>query len=795
MTRINTNVSSLIAQTNLDRSQDSLQTALTRLSTGLRINSGKDDPAGLIASQVLASDITSTNAAITNSQTADQLIGTANSALTQVSSLLNDIRGLVSQSANTGALSSDQIAANQLQVDSSLAAIDRISQTTSFQGRRLLDGSLDFITTATPSVVTTASGSLSSAAAAATNLVAGDGTASTATVTGSTGAVGFTSKANGTAGDGASIAIVTSSGGPTASSYDGTSNVLTITVASGATAASVTAAIAADASSAAAFDATVQTSGALFAANTADGTTLTGTTAGGANGASVSFTNKSTGTSGNGVKVNFVAASAGPTAAAYDGSSKVLTVTLASGATAASVVAAVAANTSANAVFSTSISNAGTIFAANTTNGHAVSTVAAGGAAADSLVLSAATAGATFNNVSVVFQDTVTAGSETAAYATATNTLTISKAATSTTTQIIAAVNAGGVFSASTTGGGTGTFAAGTTSAVTAGGGSYGTSAQDLQIYQANFGTSSSISAQIDVDTQAKQAGLTYSGGSLSANLVLQVGGASGFQTFNFGNGTTIAQIATALNQSSDATGVKATVNGSDLVLNSTAYGSKAFVSAQALSGTFGATDNNISGAPASTRSVGADAEVRINGVQATSDGLNISLNTSSLNLGFTLNSHLSNGASFNFDVTGGGAQFQLGPDVVSNQQATIGIQGVNTSTLGGADGKLYQLRSGGDKALATDANGAAKIVDEVISSVASLAGRLGAFQSTTLQTNINSLTDTVTNLTQAQSTIRDANFAAESANLTRAQVLVQAGTSVLQIANQNPQAVLKLLQ
>src|SRR5436305_482005 len=152
MTRINTNVSSLIAQTNLNRSQQSLQSALTRLSTGLRINSGKDDPAGLIASQVLASDITSTNAAITNSQTADQLIGTANSALTQVSSLLNDIRGLVSQSANTGALSTDQIAANQLQVDSSLAAIDRISQTTSFQGRRLLDGSLDFITTTTPTV-------------------------------------------------------------------------------------------------------------------------------------------------------------------------------------------------------------------------------------------------------------------------------------------------------------------------------------------------------------------------------------------------------------------------------------------------------------------------------------------------------------------------------------------------------------------------------------------------------------------------------------------------------------------
>src|SRR5436853_3451973 len=138
MTRINTNVSSLVAQKTLARSQTQLQTALTRLSTGLRINVGKDDPAGLIASEALRSDIISVNKAITNSERANQLIATADSALGQVSSLLNDIRGLVSEAANVGALSDDQVAANQLQIDSSLAAIDRISQTTSFQGRRLL---------------------------------------------------------------------------------------------------------------------------------------------------------------------------------------------------------------------------------------------------------------------------------------------------------------------------------------------------------------------------------------------------------------------------------------------------------------------------------------------------------------------------------------------------------------------------------------------------------------------------------------------------------------------------------
>ena len=148
MSRINTNVSSLIAQKTLNRSNGELQTALTRLSTGLRINAGKDDPAGLIASEVLRSDITGVSKSITNTERAIQLIATADSALSQVSSLLNDIRGLVVEAANSGALSEEQIAANQLQVDSSLEAIDRIAQTTTFQGRTLLDGSLDFLTTA-----------------------------------------------------------------------------------------------------------------------------------------------------------------------------------------------------------------------------------------------------------------------------------------------------------------------------------------------------------------------------------------------------------------------------------------------------------------------------------------------------------------------------------------------------------------------------------------------------------------------------------------------------------------------
>ncbi|MFG0288155.1 MAG: flagellin, partial [Rhodopirellula sp. JB044] len=145
MTRINSNISSLVARTRLQNSNADLQQSLTRLSTGLRINRGSDDPAGLLASEALRSEITGLTKAISNSTRTSQIISTADSALGQVSNLLNDIRGLVNEAGSTGGLSDEEVAANQLQIDSSLEAINRIAQTTTFQGRKLLDGSQDFV--------------------------------------------------------------------------------------------------------------------------------------------------------------------------------------------------------------------------------------------------------------------------------------------------------------------------------------------------------------------------------------------------------------------------------------------------------------------------------------------------------------------------------------------------------------------------------------------------------------------------------------------------------------------------
>jgi flagellin len=193
------------------------------------------------------------------------------------------------------------------------------------------------------------------------------------------------------------------------------------------------------------------------------------------------------------------------------------------------------------------------------------------------------------------------------------------------------------------------------------------------------------------------------------------------------------------------------------------------------------------------TRDTGSDIVATVNGYDANGVGNTISLNNSALNLNLTVSDGSTTDVAF--DITGGGANFQLGPDVVTAQQARIGISSVNTGELGGVAGRLYELRSGNAKSLDNDATGAADVVDEVITKVNSLRGRLGAFQRTTLETNIANLNDTLANLTEAQSSIRDADFAVESANLTRAQILVQSGTAVLQIANQNPQNVLSLLR
>ena len=488
MSRINTNVASLLAQRNLAVSNTSLNESLTRLSTGLQINRGADDPSGLIVSERLRSEIQGVNQAIENAERATNVIATTEGALAEINTLLTSIRALTIEAANIGAFSPEEIEANQLEIDSAVEAITRISNTTSFAGLSLLNGSLDYLN-------------------------------------------------------------------------------------SGVTASQIT----------------------------------------------------------------------------------------------------------------------------------------------------------------------------------------------------------------------------------------------DVNVFAASFGQNDSIGVTVQVTASAELGGLFLSGntagapGALLSSVSFEVQGNVGVQAFSFTSGTPLSAVAAAVNSVSDATGVQASlVSAADptagLVFQTEEFGSDAFVSVRRLGngGDFFETFDEPGGTSVA-RDEGVDVAGLINGNTALGDGLELTINNPSLNISLALDTAAaqSTAAAYSFDLTGGGADFQIGPQINSLQQVGFGIQSFAASNLGTSNlGFLNSIATGGENSLvAGRAREAGAIIDESIGQVSSLRGRLGAFERNTLQTAVRSTSIARENLTAAESQIRDTDFASETAALTRAQVLQQAGTQTLSLANNNAQNVLSLLQ
>jgi flagellin len=137
---INTNVASLNAQRNLNRSQGLLNQSLERLSTGLRINSAKDDAAGLAISERFTTQIRGLNQAVRNASDGISLAQTAESALGELTNNLQRIRELAVQSANASNSASDREALDA-EVQQRIAEVDRIAKQTNFNGVKVLDGS------------------------------------------------------------------------------------------------------------------------------------------------------------------------------------------------------------------------------------------------------------------------------------------------------------------------------------------------------------------------------------------------------------------------------------------------------------------------------------------------------------------------------------------------------------------------------------------------------------------------------------------------------------------------------
>lgn len=291
----------------------------------------------------------------------------------------------------------------------------------------------------------------------------------------------------------------------------------------------------------------------------------------------------------------------------------------------------------------------------------------------------------------------------------------------------------------------------------------------------------------------------TLANGDISSN-------ATSIKTLLDGNADVNALISTAAE--GDGSGVveaeaAAALSGGTnayLTFSASNYGADEFVDVNVLNGSFDTVDN-ITDGNALKRAIGSDIVTRINGQVAQGSGLTANIRSQQLDASFSFTAAANvadNTASLT--ITGGGSLFQIGQDVSAAGQIGIGIEAVNTARLGGVSGKLFEIGSGGGKSLldvgpSVPGSDLVNIIEESINRVSTLRGRLGAVQKNVIETNVSSLGVALENISEARSQIVDTDFAVETANMTKAQILNQAGISVLSIANQNPQQVLSLLR
>ena len=219
---------------------------------------------------------------------------------------------------------------------------------------------------------------------------------------------------------------------------------------------------------------------------------------------------------------------------------------------------------------------------------------------------------------------------------------------------------------------------------------------------------------------------ITGDSAPLANQAVVEISIAKGSQVLTFGTGTTIDQITDAINLVSDSTGVSADSSSGAVVYSTTDYGSANYISIQFHCWNLWRGRNTC-------ERYRRRGERKRYGLSA--QGNSIALNTATLDLQTDLSTSLTDGSTTSFNITGGGALFQIGPNIVSSQQARIGIESINSAqlsaTVNGALHGLYELRSGQAANLSADYH-RFKIVASIIDQVTSLRGTLGTFQSTT---------------------------------------------------------------
>jgi len=140
--RINTNIMALNAQNKLTRNQSSVEKSIQKLSSGLKINSAADDAAGLAISEKMRAQIRGLSQAQSNAQDGISLLQTAEGALQQTTDILQRMRELVIKAQNTGVLTDDDRTSINTELSTLRDEVDRIATSTTFNGKKLLDGSM-----------------------------------------------------------------------------------------------------------------------------------------------------------------------------------------------------------------------------------------------------------------------------------------------------------------------------------------------------------------------------------------------------------------------------------------------------------------------------------------------------------------------------------------------------------------------------------------------------------------------------------------------------------------------------
>ena len=338
-----------------------------------------------------------------------------------------------------------------------------------------------------------------------------------------------------------------------------------------------------------------------------------------------------------------------------------------------------------------------------------------------------------------------------------------------------------------------------------------------LDVHSARLahGGASNVSVQLDVQASAERGALyidvdssgasgTFNNGG-EGSTTFEFSGSLGVQQFTFAEGTAIGDMVSIINSFTQETGLVASVSTTDvsIVIESADYGTQAFVQARIVEGEaigfehiHDAEPNGVETSHELLRVDGTNAEVLVNGVMASCKGLEVRSMNPLADMTIELSEFInSTQGTTRFNITGGGAIFNLGAELNTDLSTSIGIESMTTGNLGGMDGVLASLRSNNSGSMVDgDLQLAERIVQGAMDRIALARARVGSFQRHTIGSTVRHLATAIENATSAQSQVRDADIAVETAAITRAQIIQQAAMYALEVSNTQSMTVLSLL-